>query len=111
MVYTTFYIFIILIYTSNLYESSQRKISRVYAKRQYFPILQIKSKCILTRAERQKQNKAKSNEIRTSGFKVIISLNSESFLDILGEKRSHKNYITGHGTLESANNFLKNLYI
>lgn len=42
----------------------------------FLSLLQIISKCISTRADRQKQNKAKIHEIRTSDLKVIICSDS-----------------------------------
>lgn len=42
----------------------------------FLSLLQIISKCILTRADRQKQNKPKINEIRTLDLKVIIGSDS-----------------------------------
>lgn len=56
----------------------------------FLSLLQIISKCILTRADGKNKTKQKFMKLGPQILKSLFALIREFFLDILGEKRSHK---------------------
>lgn len=110
MVYTTFYIFIILIYTSIYMSHHREKYLGYMLKDSIFLYYRLNLNVFWQEQIGKNKTKQKSMKLGLQVLNSLFVLNSESFLSILGEKRSHKNYITVHDTLEPANNFLKNFY-